>query len=310
MDARFRRGNRPIADRGPVGHPHLAGQDHAIPELGAAGDAHLGRQGATAAGHHPMADVHQVVDLGAGADAGFAHRGAVDRAAAAHLHALFQHHQAGLGHLAPAAGGGHKAKALRAHHGVGVNDAARGQPAAGMQHGAGVELTALTHLHIAVDHHAGMEDRASPDAAARRHHPMGADMDAGADGGAGLNHGAGVDAGGRPLAGVEGVEGLGKGQARIAEGHPGQALGCGLLLQLRILGDQQGAGTAAGQGRRQGMARFEKTQLAHGCLVQGRGAREFGVARQVPGGGLLQLPQLDEQVAEAHGRARLGWRGC
>ena len=74
-----------------------------------------------------MADVHQVVDLAAGADAGFAHRGAIDGAAAAHLHAVFQHHQTGLGHLAPTVGGGHEAKALTTHHGIGVHHAAAAQ---------------------------------------------------------------------------------------------------------------------------------------------------------------------------------------
>ena len=139
---------------------------------------------------------------------------------------------------------------------------------------------------------------------------MGADMDARCNDGPRFDHGAGMDAGGWPLAGIEGIEGLGKGQARIAQGHPGQALARGLLLQLRVLGDQQGAGPAAGQGRRQGVAGLQKTELARCRLVQGCGAAEFGVTRQVPGGGFLQLPQLDEQVAEAHGRARLGWRGC
>ena len=59
-----------------------------------------------------MADLNQIVDLGAGADAGLPHRRSIDGAGAAHFHLVLQHHPAGLRHLAPTLGRGHKTKAL------------------------------------------------------------------------------------------------------------------------------------------------------------------------------------------------------
>jgi hypothetical protein len=119
-----------------------------------------------------------------------------------------------------------------------------------------------------------------------------------------FHHGAGVDAGRRPLA-VEGVEGLGKGQARIAQGHPGQALGRGLLLQLRVLGISRAlapqlarAAARAWPGSRKLNWPVAASSRAAALLSSGSPARCLG--------GLLHLPQLDEQVAEAHGRALTG----
>ena len=126
MDAGFGGGDGPIADHSAVGYPHLAGQDHPMAEFGAACNAHLGGQGAAFAGGYPMADLHQVVDFGACADPGFAHRWAIDGGAAAHLHRLFQHHQPRLGHFSPSLGRGNKAKTLAAHHRVGMHHALGG----------------------------------------------------------------------------------------------------------------------------------------------------------------------------------------
>jgi hypothetical protein len=70
--------------------------------------------------------------------------------------------------------------------------------------------------------------------------------------GAWIDHCTGVDASGGLAAGVESSEGLGKCQAWISKGDPGQAPLQGQLLQgcgLVAAGWQQdGSGVAAGQG--------------------------------------------------------------
>jgi hypothetical protein len=86
-----------------------------------------------------------------------------------------------------------------------------------------------------------------------------------ADYGAWIDHGTGVDASGGLAAGVERSEGLGKSQARISQGDPGQAPLKGLLLQgcglIAARWQQNGSGVAAGQGGSQGVAWFQKSEL-------------------------------------------------
>ena len=144
MDAGFRGGDGAIADAGPVGHPHLARQNHPVAQNRTAGDSHLGRQGTAAAQLYTMAHMHQVVDLAALPKAGLPHGGPIDHRAAAHLHCVFQHDPAGLGHLAPAAGGGHKTKTLRTNHRSGVDDTTAPEAATRVQHRIGMDLTILT----------------------------------------------------------------------------------------------------------------------------------------------------------------------
>ena len=68
-----------------------------------------------------------------------------------------------------------------------------------------------------------------------------------------------------PAAGVERSEGLGKSQARIRQGDPGQAplqvqllQGCGLIAPRW---QQDGSGAAADKGGSQGVAWFQKSEL-------------------------------------------------
>jgi hypothetical protein len=86
-----------------------------------------------------------------------------------------------------------------------------------------------------------------------------------ADYGAWIDYGTGVDASGGLAAGVESSEGLGKSQARISKGDPGQAPLQGLLLQgcglIAARWQQNGSGVAAGQGGGQGVAGFQKSEL-------------------------------------------------
>ena len=49
-----------------------------------------------------MADLHQIVDLCAAANPGFAHAGTVNAGVGLHLHVVFDHHRRGLRDLVPA----------------------------------------------------------------------------------------------------------------------------------------------------------------------------------------------------------------
>ena len=68
-----------------VGHADLSREDHVVFDDAAPGDAHLRREQDTAANRHAVADLHEVVDLGAGTNAGLADRGTIDRGVGADL---------------------------------------------------------------------------------------------------------------------------------------------------------------------------------------------------------------------------------
>jgi hypothetical protein len=70
--------------------------DHPISQQGAAGDARLTDHDAVLAEHDVVANLHQVVDFAAGADAGDAKGGSVDRAVGADFHVIFDNHDADL----------------------------------------------------------------------------------------------------------------------------------------------------------------------------------------------------------------------
>ena len=57
-----------------------------------------------------MADLHKVVDLGAGTNAGLPDGRTINGGAATHLNAVFKNHLAGLRHFSPALGRRHEAE--------------------------------------------------------------------------------------------------------------------------------------------------------------------------------------------------------
>src|SRR5215510_9466162 len=61
---------RPLADRNMIVDAYAGAEDYEIAKRNAAGNAGLGDQNAMAADHHIVADLDQVVDLGAFADDG------------------------------------------------------------------------------------------------------------------------------------------------------------------------------------------------------------------------------------------------
>ena len=131
---------------------HLAAEHDVIVEVGAAGDADLGRQQHVAADGHAVADLHEVVDLGAGLDARFAHRRAIDGRVGAQLDVILDDDRGHLGNLlvrpiAPA----HEAVAVAAD-----DDAVLENHAIANRH-------ALTHGHVGMDDAVGADARAGTD---------------------------------------------------------------------------------------------------------------------------------------------------
>src|SRR6266403_1262532 len=91
-----------LADPHIVRETHLPGQDDAILDHDAAGDAALGNDDAVAADRYIVSDLNQVVDLGAFADHCVAVGAAIDRGPGADLHLVLNNDPANLYHLAVA----------------------------------------------------------------------------------------------------------------------------------------------------------------------------------------------------------------
>ena len=200
----------------------MAGKNHAIAESRSTRDSHLGGQGTASTGLHPVADLHEVIDLCSCSNAGLSHRRTVDGAAAPHFHPFFQHHKPGLGHFSPPFGSGNKAKPFRTHDCGGVDHAAAMQAAAGMQDGVGVNHAMVSDLHIAVDHDAGMNHAVCPDAAAIGDADVSSDRDASPQFNAITDHRAGMNRGHGSRVRMQVFEGFGKGQAWITQNSPGE----------------------------------------------------------------------------------------
>lgn len=134
-----------IADVKMPGQATLPSQDDVVAQLGAAGNAHLSHDQAVGSGAHAVANLHQIVDLGAAANTGLANGGPVDGGVAAHLHAVFQHHPARLQHAPPGAiGEGNVAKAVVANDRAAVDEAVVANFGALVNDAVGEKLTGRT----------------------------------------------------------------------------------------------------------------------------------------------------------------------
>ena len=71
-----------------------------------------------------------------------------------------------------------------------------------------------------------------------------------------IDDGAGVHPSMAMRTGIKGPKGLGEPQARVGQGHPGQAPLAGLALQVCIEGQQHGGGFTGGECRGHGMTRL------------------------------------------------------
>ena len=61
----------------------------------------------------------------------------------------------------------HKAEALGTHHGVGIDHTTAAKPRTGMKHSVRMQLTAITHHNVVVNHDAWVKNAIGADAAPR-----------------------------------------------------------------------------------------------------------------------------------------------
>jgi len=98
-DAGLRRRNHPFAEADMIRHPDLPRQDHVVFDHTAAGNTHLRRQQRPPANPDAVGNLHQIVDLGAGADAGLADGGTIDGGVGADLDVVFDDDVRALGNF-------------------------------------------------------------------------------------------------------------------------------------------------------------------------------------------------------------------
>ena len=164
----------------------------------AAGDADLRRQQGVPPDVHAVADLHEVVDLGAGLNARFADGGPIDRRVRADLDVVFDDDDAGLRNLlVRAVGAPDEAVAVGADHRAVLDDHAVADDDAladghvRVNDAVVADDGAVADAHIRIDHRAIADARAAAD---RRKRP---DRDVLAEHGVGRHCAERVDAGRR-----------------------------------------------------------------------------------------------------------------
>ncbi len=92
-----------VADGAMAGDAHLAGENHVVADDGGAGEAGLRAEKRVVADAGAVADLDEIVDLGAVADFRCANRGAIDGGVGLDIDAAADADGAGLGNLFPVA---------------------------------------------------------------------------------------------------------------------------------------------------------------------------------------------------------------
>ena len=146
-----------------------------------------------------------------------------------------------------------------------------------MQHGIGMEFTALSHHDVVVEDHTGMQHAVGSDATA------GTDADPGSDRRSSphhsplINHGGWVDLRQGALAWHQLIQSFRKGQPRIGEHRKGDAPLTGPIDQLLLVRQQQGPHRALLQNHAEGIALFQKAELIRPCPLEGGRTRQQGI---------------------------------
>src|SRR5690242_347737 len=92
-----------ISDRKVPSSADLAGEDATSPDFSRSRETNLAAKHVVRTHLRGVADQHQIVELGAFADARFTHSGPIDAGVGLHLNVVFQHSGAGLQHFVPGA---------------------------------------------------------------------------------------------------------------------------------------------------------------------------------------------------------------
>ena len=296
-------GDHPITDNDTIAHTNLAGENDPVPDLGSAGDPNLSREGAAAANGHAVADLHQVVDLGAGPNPGFTDGRTVNGAAAAQLNLILQHNPTGLWHLPPTLGGRDKTEPFRADNSIGIDHATTTQTGARIKDGIGMQLTAIPHNDPVVNHDSGMQHTVRADATACTDAHPGADRRACTDHSPLIDHRCWMDLGRGTVAGHQLVQGFRKRQARVGENGEGNAAFTGPINQVLLIGEQKSTRTGLSQLNLKSISFLKKAELIRGGQFKGGGALQQRISTGIaPEQSRIPCLQGLEQGAEAHGQ--------
>src|ERR1700722_10622959 len=170
-----------------------------------------------------MADLDEVVDFGAGVDAGFADRGAVDAGVSLDLHIVFDDCGTGLEDLVPGAVGlASEAEAVSSDDGSVLQDDVVAQAAVLADDGVGMGEEVVSGLGMRVEDNVGQDDGVVADRDVIANYGVGPNVGVIADAGAGGDCGGGVDAGGVVRRTIEELDGEGEGEVGVFDSE-----GCG-----------------------------------------------------------------------------------
>ena len=169
-----------------------------------------------------MADLDEVVDLGAGVDAGFADGGAVDAGVGLDFDVVFEDDRAGLEDLVPGAVGlAGEAEAVGADDGAVLQDDVVAEVAVLADDGVGVGEEVIAGAGVGVEDDVGEDGGVVADGDVVADDGVGADVGVGSDAGGGGDGGGGVDAGRVGGGLVEELDGEGEGEVGVFDAEGG-----------------------------------------------------------------------------------------
>lgn len=218
MEARLGNGDDPIADVAVAGDADLAGEDDVVTDMGGTGEADLGAQQGVFTDGGAVAYLDEVIDLGAGANAGGADAGAIDTGVGLDLDPVAQNSGAGLGNLVPAPLFiFSEAEAVGADDGAILQHHIVANPAVFAHNGVRVREEAIADVHTGVNDNVGEEDRVGTNDGFFADDNIGADMRASTNFRAGMHDGRGMNAGGPDRRLIENLDRLRESEIGIPE---------------------------------------------------------------------------------------------
>ncbi len=174
----------------------LSGEDDAFAEGGGAGEADLGADKAIGTNIGAVAYLDEVVDFGAGLDAGLADSGAVDAGVGLDFDVVFDDDGAGLEDFVPGAivlAG--EAEAVGTDDDTVLQDDVVADAAELADDGVGVGEEVVSDGNVGVEDNVGKDDGVVADGDVVGDDGAGADVGVGSNGGGGCDDGGGMDAG-------------------------------------------------------------------------------------------------------------------
>jgi len=240
-------GDCAISYRAVTGDPNLAGENYAFANDSRSGEADLRAQQGIAAHRGAMAYLDEIIDLGAGMDAGFADAGAVDAGIRLDFDVVFENGRAGLNDFVPGFAGWHpglfgEAEAVRSDDGSVLEDDIVAKLTMLADDGVGMGEEMIANADMWIEDHVGQESGMVADHNMIFDDDIGSDVRAGPYFCCGGDDGCGVNAGSVDRRLVEELDGACEGEIRI-----GDAEGRGCDFGERWLNEHGGSPGGAGE---------------------------------------------------------------